>query len=392
MISLPKATFYEFFAGGGMVRAGLGEDWNCLFANDFDATKARIYKYNWGEENFIFGDVTDVGLTSLPGIADLCWASFPCQDLSLAGDYRGLGRADSEVATRSGAFWPFWSIMRGLIKESRGPRTIVLENVCGILTSHKGTDFAAICSAIVDVGYRFGAIVIDAKNFVPQSRPRLFIVAVHPDSSIPANLTLAGPDSLWQPANVVKAASILPDKVRSRWIWWSADHPQKRKTIFADLLEIKEHGSQWHSPMQTNRLLAMMSVVNQRKIIVARALGRQTVGCIYKRTRLDANGLRQQRAEVRFDDIAGCLRTPGGGSSRQTLIFIDGENTRSRLLSPRESARLMGLSDEYKLPQNQNEAYHLTGDGVCVPAVRHLADQILKPLLEFNVNIMMAAE
>jgi DNA (cytosine-5)-methyltransferase 1 len=33
-----KLTFYEFFAGGGMARAGLGEDWQCLFANDFNAT------------------------------------------------------------------------------------------------------------------------------------------------------------------------------------------------------------------------------------------------------------------------------------------------------------------------------------------------------------------
>jgi len=39
-------SFYEFFAGGGMARAGLGDDWTCLFANDFDAKKGFAYQAN----------------------------------------------------------------------------------------------------------------------------------------------------------------------------------------------------------------------------------------------------------------------------------------------------------------------------------------------------------
>jgi DNA (cytosine-5)-methyltransferase 1 len=89
-----------------------------------------------------------------------------------------------------------------------------------------------------------------------------------------------------------------------------------------------------------------------------------------------------QRAEVRFDDLSGCLRTPVGGSSRQSIIIVEGKSVRSRLLSPREAARLMGLPDSYKLPQNYNEAYHLAGDGVVVPVVRFLAANILEPLVE----------
>jgi DNA (cytosine-5)-methyltransferase 1 len=56
-----------------------------------------------------------------------------------------------------------------------------------------------------------------------------------------------------------------------------------------------------------------------------------------------------QRAEVRFDDISGCLRTPAGGSSRQTVLIVEGKQVRSRLLSPREAARLMGVPDDYPL-------------------------------------------
>ena len=105
------------------------------------------------------------------------------------------------------------------------------------------------------------------------------------------------------------------------------------------------------------------------------------VGGVYRRTRVDEEGNRAQRAEVRFDDVAGCLRTPVGGSSRQSIMMVDGDEVRSRLLAPREAARLMGLPESYKLPENYNEAYHLVGDGVAVPVVRFLAARVLEPLL-----------
>ena len=71
----------------------------------------------------------------------------------------------------------------------------------------------------------------------------------------------------------------------------------------------------------------------------------------------------------------------GGGSSRQILIVVKGDRIRTRLLAPREAARLMGLRDTYKLPSNYNDAYHLVGDGVVVPAVRFRAAALLEPLL-----------
>ena len=77
--------YYEFFAGGGMARAGLGPNWTCLFANDIDLKKARSYATNWGEHNFVARDVACLKSTDVPGRTDLAWASFPCQDLSLAG-------------------------------------------------------------------------------------------------------------------------------------------------------------------------------------------------------------------------------------------------------------------------------------------------------------------
>lgn len=370
------ANFYEFFAGGGMARAGLGPEWKCLLANDFDSKKAASYAANWGSEHLRVGDVAALTTADLPDIADLAWASFPCQDLSLAGVGAGL------KGERSGTFWPFWKLVKGLAEEDRAPRLVVLENVCGALSSHDGKDFAAICSALSNSGYRFGAVVMNAVHFLPQSRPRLFIIGVRKSLPIPRALVASKPEEDWHPCGLIEAYGKLSKRSQGSWEWWHLPAPPARTTIFADLVEDEPHGVRWHTDVETNKLLGMMNALNLAKVEMAKeARGRQ-VGTIYKRTRADGpNGEKVQRAEIRFDDVAGCLRTPTGGSSRQTIMVIEDGNVRSRLLSPREAARLMGLPDTYALPKNYNEAYHLAGDGVAVPVVRYLAEHILEPLL-----------
>lgn len=378
-------TFYEFFAGGGMVRAGLGKAWHCVFANDFDHKKSRSYERNWGTGVLKTADIRTLQPADIPGRADLAWASFPCQDLSLAGGGAGL------KGDRSGTFWPFWDLMQGLIREDRAPNMIVLENVCGTLTSHGGKDFAAICSTFEQAGYLFGAVVIDAALFVPQSRPRLFMIGVCAGTCIPAELTGAGASEQWHPRPLRTALDKLPAKAKENWVWWRMPPPPLNRSRFADVIEDEPTGVNWHSKAETTRLLDMMSTVNRAKVEQAKRAGRRMVGTIYKRTRVDENGFKVQRAEIRFDDIAGCLRTPAGGSSRQSILVVDGSRVKSRLLSTRETARLMGLSDNYMLPDKYNEAYHLTGDGVVVPVVRHLAEHVFEPFLAANRRARMVA-
>src|SRR6516225_8813191 len=150
---MTQFTFLEFFAGGGMARAGLGPRWRCLFANDFDARKVSTYKANWGGSDIRCADVANLAVEDLPiATVDLSWASFPCQDLSLAGNYRGLGRDRDTERTRSGTFWPFWRLMRSLAQDGRAPRIVVLENVYGCLTSRGGKDFGAIAAALAQSG------------------------------------------------------------------------------------------------------------------------------------------------------------------------------------------------------------------------------------------------
>ena len=389
-----RPTYYEFFAGGGMARAGLGDGWRCLFANDFDPMKAETYAANWGEDHLVCGDVSKLATSALPGKAELAWASFPCQDLSLAGDGAGLGTADTAAKTRSGTFWPFWALIEGLRLEGRAPRVIVLENVYGALTSHAGKDFAAIGEALATAGYRFGAMVIDAACFVPQSRPRVFFVAVERSVLLPSCVIEGGPSTIWHPKALVLAYLCLSAAAKADWVWWRLPIPSSEVVALADLIEEQPSSVAWHSPDETARLLGMMSPLNRAKVEAAKRTGGRMVGCVYRRTRPDADGIKRQRAEVRFDGVAGCLRTPSGGSSRQTILIVEGDLVRSRLLSSREAARLMGLEDSYRLPTRYNDAYHVAGDGVCAPVVRHIARHLLEPIMAIDMPVpaLMAAE
>ena len=367
-------TFYEFFAGGGMARAGLGSGWECLFANDIDPKKGASYAANWGDERLRVADIGALTTEEIPARADLAWASFPCQDLSLAGNGAGL------KGKRSGTFWRFWSHIEALVQQGRGPSLVVLENVCGALSSHDGTDFAATHPPLAGAGYRFGAVVIDAVHFVPQSRPRLFIVSVRRDRNIHPSLTTSQPNSAWRPPRLISAHEQLSPASKDAWLWWNLPTVPSRNCRFADMIENEPRSVRWHTSAETARLLEMMSEINRQKVELARRKEHRIVGSVYRRTRTEG-GKRVQRAEIRFDDVAGCLRTPGGGSSRQSIMIMEGATIRSRLLSSREAARLMGLPDSYQLPETYNEAYHLAGDGVVVPVVRFLATHLLEPLL-----------
>lgn len=377
-----KFKYFEFFAGGGMARAGLGSCWTCMFANDFDVMKANTYRANWGGSELVVGDINSIQTSQMAGFADLAWASFPCQDLSLAGNAMGIGTVDEQ--TRSGAFWAFWRLMEELISERRAPAMIVLENVYGSLTANKGRDFAAIARCLAIGGYRFGAMVIDAARFVPQSRPRVFIVAFRSDMAVPEHLITNQPAPVWHPAVMEIAIDRLSEMDRESWLWLTPREPKNDVRPLSDLILDQPDDVRWNSAAETNRLIAMMSEVNRNRLTAMQAKGTRLVGTIYKRTRVDGAGVRRQRAELRDDNIAGCLRTPGGGSSRQTIVVVEGASVQTRLLSAREAARLMGLPDSYKLPPRYNDAYHIAGDGLVVPVVRYLAETVIEPILRAN--------
>lgn len=357
---------WEFFAGGGL--AGLGLDgWRVGFANDLDPAKARAFRQNHPGVPFRQGDVADLTPADLPGRADLAWASSPCQDLSLAGARGGL------AGRRSGAFWGFMALMRALDAEGRAPDRIVIENVCGLLTSGGGADFAAVCAALSEGGRRVGALEIDASHWLPQSRPRLFVVAVRGDAPPEAS----GPTPPFHSPRLVAAHDRLPEAVRANWAWWSLAVPPRRNLDLAAVLEPDDRVD-WFDAGRTDAALALLSPLHRRRLEAERAGGGRRVAAGYRRVRIEGC-VKAQRLELRFDRLAGCLRTPAGGSSRQMVVVVDGADTRMRWLTPVEAARLMGVPEGYVLPASASAGLKLMGDAVAVPVVRALAEGLLVP-------------
>ena len=377
--------WYEFFAGGGMARLGFGAEWKCAFANDWCGKKAAAYRAHFGGSELRVCNIADLTPHDLPGIPTLVWGSFPCQDLSLAGNGAGL------AGERSGTFQPFWNLMRGMISEHRIPRLIVLENVIGTLTSHGGADFDTIVGALAQEGYRVGALVVDAVKFLPHSRPRLFIVSVHGQFAIPPEFVLSSAWEPWHTKSLRSAFERLPGRLQSSWVWWRLPVPNQPIPSLASLIEKEPSAVEWHTKEQTDHIVSLMSPLHLEKLRKAQLLRQKIVGTVYKRIRPNENGVKAQRAEIRFDQISGCLRTPAGGSSRQTIVVVEGHKVRSRLLSSREAARLMGVPEDYPLPAKYNDAYHLFGDGVAVPVVRWLGAHLLTPIAAANRMVACAA-
>jgi len=350
-----------------MARLGLGPGWRCLFANDVDPMKRAAYGANFGLAHHRAGDIHALTLEDLPaGTADLAWASSPCQDLSLAGARGGL------AASRSGAFFGFWRLIEALDDAGRAPRMVVIENVVGLLTSHGGADFCAVVERLARRRYFVTATVLNAADFTPQSRSRLFIIAAREDN-IGSRAPFGSP-----PTSLSAALRRMAPQARANWRWLAENPRRSRNGSLADLIE---NDVSFDPAAKTRALLAAMSPAQRAALEMLRASGARHVGAGFRRVRVE-NGIKQVRFEARFDGLSGCIRTPAGGSSRQVIVIVEKGRVRSRLMTPREAARAMGLPDDYALPAGQTAALKLVGDGVSPPVVDWLARTVLAPALD----------
>ena len=366
---LLQRTFAEFFAGIGLMRIGLErQGWSVAFANDIDEQKYAMYRGHFGENgnHFLLDDIYNVTADQIPPVT-LATASFPCNDLSLAGAREGLG------GRHSGAFWGFTDLLEKMAHYR--PPLVLLENVTGFLTSHGGLDFESALLELNRLHYGVDTFILDAARFVPQSRQRLFVVGTR--------LDMFRPQYAKEPLRFYESDSrpkALADFIFSHpgIEWQIRDLPglPKSNTKLADILEeLPNDASEWWSSERADYLLNQMSIRHRQWADTMISGLDYTYGTIFRRVR---NG--KSMAELRIDAIAGCLRTPRGGSGRQILFRAGKGEYAARLLTPRECARLMG-ADDYQISVSLNQALFGFGDAVCVPAVEWIAQNYLDPLI-----------
>jgi DNA (cytosine-5)-methyltransferase 1 len=362
-----QKNFAEFFAGIGLMRMGLERaGWRIAFANDIDEDKWQMYRDHFGDTGeFIVDDIHKLDVSQVPDVA-LATASFPCNDLSLAGARKGL------AGEQSSAFWGFVEILTKL--GHRRPPMVLLENVTGFLTSHDGNDFRDALLALNRLGYAVDAFIIDAARFVPQSRQRLFVIASKSANVSALNETPKFYETDCRPAALADFILWNPE------INWKIRRlpplPNKREELDGVLENLSPNSQMWWSRERCEYLLNQMSP-KHRAIADAMIRDRQiSYGTVFRRVR---NG--KSMAELRTDGIAGCLRTPRGGSGRQILFAAGKGRFTVRLLTPRECARLMG-ADDFVINASLNQALFGFGDAVCVPVIEWIGRNYLNPVWE----------
>ncbi len=366
---VPNRTFAEFFAGIGLMRIGLErKGWSVLFANDIDAQKCEMYRDHFpdADNHLVCGDIHQLKTELIPSVT-LATASFPCNDLSLAGARKGLQGKESS------AYWGFISALKNM--KGRRPPIVLLENVTGFLSSHKGNDFRQALLALNELGYTVDAFILDAAMFVPQSRQRLFVVGIL-ESCIPYNEVREQLSFYESPVRPPALADFIFQNIGINWNIRTLPLPPTRKLSLADILDdLDKTSPEWWSIERAEYLLNQMSP-KHREMAERMIRGRRySYGTVFRRIRNN-----RSMAELRTDGVAGCLRTPRGGSGRQILFKAGKGKYFARLLNPRECARLMG-ADDFIIKAPLNQALFGFGDAVCVPAIEWLTEYYLNPVV-----------
>jgi DNA (cytosine-5)-methyltransferase 1 len=365
LIDAARPRVLEFFAGIGLARMGLeAAGFRVAWANDFEPYKKAMYDAQFGESPdhaFALGDIGKVQVEDLPKDAALAWASSPCTDLSLAGGRAGL------AGTQSGTFWHFIRLLDELGEDR--PEAVVLENVVGLATSHGGDDLAAAVKAFNELGYSVDVLAIDARRFLPQSRPRLFLVgAQNPPEDVAEPNSPLRPDWLqW----------VFGDKgLRTHRAKLPAPPAPKTEGLGDVVEEMPLDDERWWDASRTEAFTMSLSPTQRDRLMALQRGGGVRYRTAYRRTR---HGIAVW--EVRPDDISGCLRTARGGSSKQAVVRLVNRRIQVRWMTPREYARLMGAGDYDLSTVRNNRALFGFGDAVAVPAVSWLSEHYLMPLV-----------
>ena len=370
-------TVADFFAGIGLVSMGLDQaGWKTTYAIDYDPLKELQYTTNFGKKHYRLKDISTETGKNIPDVT-LAHASFPCTDLSLAGSRKGIHQGESS------AFWEFARILSEMKQEygETSPNIVLLENVEGLLNSNDGADLNAVLTKLNNLGYRVDLLRIDASHFVPQSRVRIFIVGIHRDligekdeSSELQEYSIGSSD-----ARPPKIISYINKHSEIDWYFQRLPNLPIRTIAFKDIVDTNE---KWWEEERTENLYNQLH--ERQKVILEKLMQESKYSYLpgFRRMRV-REGKKQPTIELRNDGIAGCLRTPKGGSARQIIVRVGKGTLNARLINGVEAARLMGAQNFKIHPDlSLNQTLFGFGDAVCVSVLEWLGINYFNPLLD----------
>ena len=361
----------DFFSGIGLMKQGIrNAGWRTTWANDHDPIKQRLFLHNMRDERIHLDarSILDISPDDIPTAAMFA-ACFPCTDLSLAGKARGI-----ETGPQSSTYLRFADILDQTA--DRRPAFVLLENVVGLIHSHQGKDFELCLRRLANAGYTVDAIALDARRFVPQSRPRMFILGVRTELSNPSLIT---PETLepttLRPKRLTDFIATHPDLP---WSITPLPEPPTHERTIEDILDpFDPDAPAWWPTERVERLRNQTHAHHLERLQALAELHGTAHATCFRRMRRG-----KSTAELRFDGLAGCLRTPKGGSAKQILVRQDQQGWRARYLSATECARLMGAeifrTDAESI--SENHALFGFGDAVCVPAVTWFVRNAINPI------------
>lgn len=375
--SMSQPSVAEFFAGIGLVRSGMeAAGFKVVWANDISPMKQAVYAANFGADHYHLCDVRDIRGDAVPEV-DVATASFPCIDLSLAGHRRGL------AGEQSGLYFEFVRVLTEM--GERRPAAVLIENVPSFISSRGGRDLHDALMALKRLGYVCDLAVVDSRWFVPQSRNRLFVLGMRDidDQACTPNLSVVEEELA---DAVLRTGALQPPSLRKflassgglELARFFVGCPPSLETRLADAVErLDDDDERW---WDAERLSAFDRTLPGRHAARIAELEDQNTAAwrtAYRRTR-DGRAV----WEVRADEIAGCLRTARGGSSRQALVEISNGRHRVRWMTGREYGRLQGVPDEFDIsPVTESQALFGFGDAVTVPVITWIAEGFLAPAL-----------
>ncbi len=313
--SLKETSFIDLFSGIGGFRLAL-ESFNarCVYSIDIDKYACETYESNFG--NYPMGDITKTSVEDIPYHDILC-AGFPCQAFSISGNQLGFEDTTGTL---------FFEIAR--ITSYNKPKILILENVKNLLNHDKGRTFKIIKNTLEKLGYNIYYKIINGTMYnIPQSRERIYIIAIRCD--------------------IDKNRYEFPKEIG---LDRTVNDLLVDDDICEDLVIKKEY--------RLNSNIKRYSQTQSKPL---------RVGSVNKAGQGD-------RIYSPYS-TAITLSAEGGGTGSKTGLYLI--NGRVRKLHPRETARLMGFSDSFKIHKSNNQAYKQFGNSVIVDVIQYLVESIV---------------